>query len=417
MADEQLPPSTSDKQDDEISLLDILIVLAKHKKLVFGLPLAAAVLAGLITLLMSNIYTATARILPPQQNQAAATALLAQFGGVVTGLSPSSLGLKNPAELYVGMLRSRTVADALIDRFKLRDLYGKNTLVETRKKLAELSDISAGRDGIISIAVDDKDPKRAAAIANAYVDQLDKLTQGLALTDAAQRRLFYGHQLKATKEELANAEVELRKTQEATGLIQPDEQGKAIITAIATLKAGVIQKEAEIAGMGSFATPQNPDYVQAREALVSLKAQLADMQKKHNINLDGSVLVPTGNIPQAGLDYVRKLREVKYQQELFELLAKQYELAKMDEAKDAAIIQVVDRAVAPDRKSKPRRVLIILLAGLFALFFAAFLAYLRDVYARAARDPVRAVRIKTLRQFLSFQKVNSNHGPKPRRKE
>jgi len=401
MADEQLPPGAATTGDDEISLLDILIVLAKHKKLVLGLPFIVAVVTALITFLLPNIYSATARILPPQQNQSSAMALLAQLGGVASTLGANSLGIKNPSDLYVGMLQSRTIADALIERFKLRELYDKSTLVDTRAKLAAVSDISAGKDGIISIAVDDKDPKRAAAIANAYVEQLDKLTQSLALTDAAQRRLFFGRQLKATKEDLANAEVELRKTQEATGLIQPDEQGKAIITSIATLQAGVIQKEAEIAGMGSFATPQNPDYVKARDQLTSLKSQLADMQKKHNVNLDSSVMMSTGNIPQAGLDYVRKLREVKYQEQLFQVLVQQYELAKMDEAKDAAIVQVVDRAVVPDRKSKPQRALITILAAIAALFVGILSAFVREALRNAALDPASADKLSLISRLLN----------------
>jgi len=403
MADEQLPASTAGEQDDDISLLQILIVLAKHKKLVLGVPFVVAIVTALITLLLPNIYTATARILPPQQNQSSAVALLAQLGGVASTVGANSLGIKNPSDLYVGMLKSRTVADALVEQFKLRELYNKDTLVDTRTKLAGLSDIYAWRNGIVAIAVDDKDPNRAAAIANAYVEQLDKLTQSLALTDAAQRRLYFGRQLKSTKEDLANAEVELRKTQEATGLIQPDEQGKAIITAIATLQAGVIQKEAEIAGMGSFATPQNPNYVQAREQLASLKTQLADMQKKHNLNLDGNVMVPTGNIPQAGLDYVRKLREVKYQQELFELLAKQYELAKLDEAKDAAIIQVVDRATAPDKKSGPERARVTIVAGIAALILAVVWAFMREAKELATRDPEWANHMETLRRHLRLR--------------
>jgi len=403
MADEQLPASTAGEQDDEISLLDVLIVLAKHKNLVLGAPLLVAVVAALITLTLPDIYTATARILPPQQNQSSAAALLAQLGGVAGSLGASTAGLKIPSDLYVGLLRSRTVADALIERFKLRELYGNNTLVDTRKRLADVSAIWTGNGGIIRISVEDNDPKRAAAMANAYVEQVDKLSQHLALTDAAQRRLFFGRQLNATKEDLANAEVELRKTQEATGLIQPDEQGKAIITAIASLQAGVIQKEAEIAGMGSFATPQNPEYVKARDQLTSLKSQLADMQKKHSLNLDGNVMVPTGNIPQAGLDYVRKLREVKYQQELFELLAKQYELAKMDEAKDAAIIQVVDRATVPDRKSGPKRALITILAGIATLFVAVLWAVVREAKEWASRDPEWANRMETLRSHLRLR--------------
>ena len=393
----------ADTDEDEINLLDLLIVLAKHKKLVIGFPIIVAVITAGITLLLPNIYTATARILPPQQNQSAAAALLAQLGGTAAALGGSALGIKNPNDLYVGMLQSRTVADALVDKFRLKELYDKDTLVETRKKLADMSDISAGKDGIISVSVDDKDPKRAAELANAYVAQLDKLTQSLALTDAAQRRLFYGKELRKTKEALAKAEVELSTTQEATGLIQPDAQGKAIIAAIAGLQARVIQMEAEISGMGSFATPQNPDYLKAKHELASLRSQLADMQKKHNIRFDGDVLVPTGNIPEAGLDYVRKAREVKYQEELFGLLAKQYELAKLDEAKDAAIIQVVDRAVPPDRKSKPKRALITILAVVVAGFLAVLWAFVREAAERAESDPEQSKRIQALRGHLRLR--------------
>ena len=411
MADEPeraSPPTTGQpaqpSEDDEISLLDLLIVLAKHKKLVFGFPLLVAIVTALITLALPNIYTATARILPPQQNQSAATALLAQYGGVLASLGSNALGLKNPGDLYVGMLQSRTVADSLIKRFKLRELYDKKTYVETRKKLADVSDISSGKDGIISIAVDDEDPKRAAEIANAYVEELDKLSHGLALTDAARRRVYFGEQLKSTKEALAHAEVALTKTQEATGLIQPDAQGTAIISAIANLKASVIQKEAEIAGMGSFATAQNPDYLKAKHELSSLRRQLADMQKKHNINFDGDVMVPTGNLPQAGLDYLRKMREVKYQEELFELLAKQYEIAKLDEGKDAALIQVIDHADAPDRKSSPRRALITVLAGVLAFFVAFLVAFFREARERALQNPKTAARLEALRGHMQFRK-------------
>ena len=192
-------------------------------------------------------------------------------------------------------------------------------------------------------------------------------------------------------------------TQEATGLIQPDAQGKAIIAAIAGLQARVIQMEAEISGMGSFATPQNPDYLKAKHELASLRSQLADMQKKHNIRFDGDVLVPTGNIPEAGLDYVRKAREVKYQEELFGLLAKQYELAKLDEAKDAAIIQVVDRAVPPDRKSNPKRALITVLVGIVATFLAVLWAFVREAYEQADSDPEQSKRIQTLRGYLKLR--------------
>ena len=152
--------------------------------------------------------------------------------------------------------------------------------------------------------------------------------------------------------------------------------------------------------MGSFATPQNPDYLRARHELASLRKQLAGMQKRHNIGFDGDVMVPTGNIPQAGLDYVRKAREVKYQEELFGLLAKQYELAKLDEGKDAAIIQVVDRAAPPDRKSKPKRALITLLAAIAAAFLAVLWAFAWEARDRARNDPEQSRRLTQFRAYM-----------------
>src|SRR6266581_8087932 len=184
--------------DDEISLLDLLIVLAKHKRIVFGVPFAVAVVAAIISLLLPNIYTGTTRILPPQQSASAAAALLNQLGGALGGLAGAAggtLGIRNPNDLYVGMLKSRTVADNLIVRFELAKVYDEDYLSETRKRLAKETTITSGRDGIIAIEVDDKNPKRAADLANAYVDELMRLTKVLAVTEASQRRLFFERQL------------------------------------------------------------------------------------------------------------------------------------------------------------------------------------------------------------------------------
>ena len=390
---------TSPPQDDEISLLDLAIVLAKHKKLILGFPLGAAVVAAGVSLLMPNVYTATARILPPQQSQSTtAAAMLGQLGALA-GAAGSSLGIKNPNDLYVGMLKSRSVADGLIERYGLQQRYEEKTLDDTRKALGKVTKVSAGKDGIIAIEVEDKDPAFAAELANAYVDALHRLNQTLAVTEAARRRLFFERQLQQTKDSLAQAEVELKKVQQATAVVQLDAQSKAAIEAVAAIRGRIAAKEVELAALRTFATEQNPDYRRLTQELVGLRGQLARFER----GSEASALPSAGRLPEAGLDYVRKLREVKYQETVFELLARQFEAAKLDEAREASLIQVLDKAVPPERKSKPRRSLIVLVSALAAGLVAVLLAFMREARERALADPERAERYQRLRRHLRWR--------------
>jgi uncharacterized protein involved in exopolysaccharide biosynthesis len=392
---QSVPPAGD---DDEASLLDFLIVLAKHKKFIAGVTLGAAIVSAAVSLLLPNIYTGTAKVLPPQQSQSTAAMLLGQLGGLA-GLAGGSVGIKNPNDLYVGMLKSRTVADNIIGRFDLQRLYDQETMVETRKEFASNSSITTGKDGLINIEFDDEDPKRAAAVANAYVEELDKLTQSLAVTEAAQRRLFFERQLKQAKDDLSNAEVALKVTQEQTGLIKLDDQGRAIIEAVAALRGQISAKEVELRAMRTFTTENNPDYVRVRQQLAGLRAELTKLERAQ-IGGGGDILLPTGQVPAAGLEYVRKFRDVKYQEAIFELLAKQFEAAKIDEAKEAAIIQVVDQAIEPDRKSKPKRALIAFLSAFVGFFLAVFLALLLEARERARLNPKQAAQLAALHSQL-----------------
>jgi uncharacterized protein involved in exopolysaccharide biosynthesis len=383
---------------EEVSILDVLIVLAKHKRLIAIVTSSGALLSVIVSLLLPNIYTGTARVLPPQQAQSNAALLLGQLGGIAA-LAGGSLGIKNPSDLYVGMLKSRTVADSVIERFNLKGLYGKDTMVETRKVLSENTTITSGKEGLITIDVEDEDPTLAAEIANAYVEELDKLTQSLAVTEAAQRRLFFERQLHQAKEDLSAAEIALKKTQETTGLIKLDDQGKAIIEAVAALRAQISAKEVEVRSLRTFATEQNPDYVRIQSQLAALRSELAKLERAQ-ISGGGDILLPTGKVPEAGLEYVRKFRDVKYSETLFELLAKNFEVAKIDEAKEAAIIQIVDRAVVPDRKSKPRRGVIAIVATVLAALLSCICAFIREA---AQRDPLKAERLATLRRYVMLR--------------
>jgi len=405
---EQVTPESSKEssavanssEEDEISLLDLLIVLAKHKRIVFGVPFIAAIVAAGVSLLLPNVYTGTTRILPPQQSASAASALLNQLGGALGGLlgatGGSGLGVRNPNDLYVGMLKSRTVADELISRFDLAKVYDENRLSDARRRLEKETTITAGRDGIITVDVDDKNPKRAADLANAYVDELIKLTRVLAVTEASQRRLFFERQLVQAKDNLTVAEVAARQGLQKGGLAQVDAQGRSMIEVTARLRAQISAKEVQLGAMRTFAAEGNPELQRTQQELEALRRELARVEGSSS-----SGAAPRGDTSgNSGLDNLSRLRDVKYYEFLYELLAKQYELAKIDEAKDATVIQVMDKAIEPDRKSKPRRALIVILTALAASFIAISLVFIRESGYRARRDPQQAQRLDLLRRYM-----------------
>src|SRR6266571_4922944 len=388
-------------EDDEVSLLDLLIVLAKHKRIVLGVPFVAAVVAAIISLLLPNVYTGTARILPPQQSASAASALLNQLGGALGGLAGAAggtLGIRNPNDLYVGMLKSRTVADNLIVRFELAKVYDEDYLSETRKRLAKETTITSGRDGIIAIEVDDKNPKRAADLANAYVDELMKLTKVLAVTEASQRRLFFERQLLQVKDNLTAAEMTARQGLQKGGLAQVDAQGRSMIEVTARLRAQISAKEVQIGSMRTFAAEGNPELQRTQQELDALRRELA--------RVEGSSPIAAGGKGEAsgssGLDNLGRLRDVKYYEFLYELLAKQYELAKIDEAKDATIIQVLDKAIEPERRSRPKRSVIVTLASLVAGVLGILTAFGMEGLARVFSEPRGAERARILRSYLHW---------------
>jgi uncharacterized protein involved in exopolysaccharide biosynthesis len=386
------------ESEQDPGILDALIFLARHKRILTLVPLGAAIAAAGISLLLPNIYAGITKILPPQQNQSASAILLSQLGGLA-GMSGASLGIKNPNDLYVGILKSRTVADALIERFDLRMRYDLEDLHDTRRALEKRTSISHGRDGIITIQFEDEDRKLAAAVANAYIEELYRLTQTLAVTEAGQRRLFLEKQLQLTKDGLASAEMALRKTQETTGLIKLDDQSRAIIEAVANLRAQISAKEVQAGAMRAFATERNPEYYRMQQELAGLRAELARLERTNQLG-SGDIFIPTGKVPEAGLEFVRRLREVRYYETVFELLAKQFEIAKIDEARDTSIVQVLDRAIEPEKKSRPHRSRIVIVTAVLAFLATLLIAFLRDLRERVRGDPEQARKLETLGNLL-----------------
>lgn len=320
MSENQTAVQQPTPPDDEINLLDLLIVLAKHKKMIMLVTFAAALLAVGVSLLMPNIYTGTAKILPPQSSQSSSinSIMLAQLGGL-TGAAGAAMGLKDPNALYLAMLKSRNIMEKIVRRFDLQMVYEAKTMTDTVNALEKESTITSSKDGVIVVEVEDKDPQRAAALANTYIDELNKLMQTFALTEASQRRLFFETQMKPEKDKLTDAMILLDKT------------------------------------------------------------------------------------PNTSLQYMDALRNFKYHESIYDVLIRQFASAQLDEAKDSPLIQILDKAFVPEKKSKPKRSLIVILATLVAFFLAVIWAFIKEALARSNDDPEQGARLQELRRSFRWR--------------
>jgi len=372
-----------DDSDDEIDLLDLLQVVVENLRLLIFGPLVVGVLALGIAFAITPTFTATTRFMPPQQQQSSAAMMLQSLGSL-GGLASAAAGLKNPNDQYVAFLKSETIANALLDRFKLVERYESVFKVDARRRLAAASNITAGKDGLISVDVGDKDPAFAAELANAYVEELDKLMNRLAVTEAQQRRAFFERQLVQTKNKLAKAELALQSSGINSSALKSNPE--AAVKAVAELQAQIAAQEIKLGSMRGYLAQTAPDFKQAQTELAALRGQLT--KAEHS-----SAPATTGAVA----DYVARYRDFKYYETLFDLFAKQFELAKIDEAREGAVIQVVDLAQPPERKSKPKKAQIAVLSTLAAGFGLLLLVFVRRALRGASQDPGSAPKIAHLR--------------------
>ncbi len=402
---ERRPDLVSAPAAEEVSLMNLFIVLARSRWFIAKMTFGMALLAAIVSLLLPFRYTAFTTILPPQQTNSAGSALMAQLGslGSVASLAGGGLGLKNPDDLQIALMKSRTVEDAMVDRFHLMALYHRKYRSDARKKLEKVVEIDAkSKDGLIHLSVTDSNARRAADMANGYVQEFKKFSATLAVTEASQRRLFFEQQLKQAKDNLATAEEDLKRTEQKTGLIQLDAQARATIQLVADLRAQIAAKEAEITAIRSFATGENPELQLAQQQLVGLQAQ----EQKMGASTESAenALIPRGSIPESQIEYIRKLRDVKYYETIFDLLARQYEVAKVDEARQGAVVQVVDAAIIPDKRSFPTRTLIVLGAALFGMFAGIFWVLTLEELRRLSNIPAERSQMNSLKEVFSPQK-------------
>jgi uncharacterized protein involved in exopolysaccharide biosynthesis len=396
---EEIRTQGGSKQD--LHLLDLLIILTKRWRFIAAFTVGAPVLAAIAVLLIPSQYTAMTVVLPPGQNSSMGSALLSQLGGAggLASAAGASLGLKAPGEIYLSLLRSRTVEESVIRRFRLMDRYHVKRLSDARAAFENHTKLQLGaKDGLITISVTDRDPKEAADIANAYLDEFRKFSANLAITEASQRRIFFQQQLLEANENLVAAEEAMKKTEQSTGVFQIDNQTRALIESAAALRAQATAKEVQLQGMRTYLTEDNPEMVEAKQQLAELRAQLSQL-----VGSDQSasgLIAPKGKVPEAGMEYVRKLRDVKYYETISELIAKQLEMAKLDEARQGTSLQVVDLAVPPDKRSFPKRIISVIIAMVLGFFVACGWCILAEGSRRMRNNPEDRRRLDTLRATL-----------------
>jgi tyrosine-protein kinase Etk/Wzc len=388
--DSQVLVQAEDDLDEgpSVSLLDLLTWLGEGKRVIVLVTLAAMALSLVYAMTRPLVFTARTTMLPPgaqqQSSSAAALAALGSLGGLAGGLAA-----KTPDELYVNLLRSDSVQRALSTKFDLYKRYKIETYEVLRKAIPQYVRVSSDKkSGVITVEVDDEDPKFAADLANAHATEITKLLGRLAVSEAQQRRVFFDQQLKETKENLIKAEQALRGVQEKSGMIVLDQQAEAIIKAVAELKTKIIEREVRLKVLRTGTTAANPDVQLLSSELSALRSELARMESANgnasSPRASGGIDIPVGKLPAAAVDYVRAMREMKFQETMLASMLRQFEIAKLDEAKEGPALQQVDVALPPDRKSKPSRALIVLIAML-----AAFLGACVFVIARRYRQLVR----------------------------
>lgn len=375
-----------ERDEDEVNLLDYWRVIWKHKSLISALVIASVLTALVISLIMPKIYESTAAILAPKEATAGsglasilATSGAGQFFG---GMVPS---ISSTRDIFVSILKSRTMAQDIVDNFNLKEYYRAEYTDQAINALKSDTNISVSKEGTISVKVEARDPKLAADIANFYITNLDRIFSRLSITEAGRNRAFILERLAMTEKALRKAEEDLRRFQERNKAIVLQDQSRSAIEAAARVKGEIMAAEVQLEVMRNFATESNPQVIQLKRQIAEMKKQYAQMQYGKGWDLPSEAAnpgeprkefyVPFEKVPEVGLELARLVREVKTQEAVFTILTQQLEQAKIQEARDVPMVQVLDRAVPAERKSKPKIKFNMALAGAVSLFMGIFLAF------------------------------------------
>jgi uncharacterized protein involved in exopolysaccharide biosynthesis len=364
----QQPGQHQKATEDEISLLDLAVTLAKHKKLILGLPIFAALVAAVVTLFIPSSYTATIRILPT--------------GGSI------------PKETIISLLNSQPISDSLIQSFLLQKVYRTPSLSATRSALKAAVKIAAAKDGAIEVSVDDKSPKRAALMANSYYNILQHNMHNYGLTEVSQRRFMLEKLLPDAKKVLDQAESDLNRARRSSGIDEPDARAEELVRASADLKAKIAMKELELIALGTLDPAKNPNYFRTQQELSVLWSEFATVDNAE---------MTMGRVSEAELDYLRKIRAFKYNETRYEQLIKQIEVLKVDEVKETPLLQVLEKADVPEHKSKPKRALVAVISALATGILVMIWVFVSEALQKSTEDEASAARIQLLRRYLRWK--------------
>lgn len=382
--------TTPSPRNEESHLLDYLIVMAKYSRMIIYTSIAATILTYVILFILPNKYTAKGRIVPPQQNMTLSAQLMdIVSGGVSPGkglresLSLASMAegmfsLMTPADFYAAIMTGDTVLDRIIERFDLKKIYKERYFEDARRILKKKASIKASKkDGLITIEVTDTDPQRAAAITNAFGEELDRLLQELAVKEAEERLSFLEKQRALTTNQLTKAEEALRTFSEQKNVIQIDAQTRGMLEYIATLRGFIDAKEVQIKVMQQQATPLNYDLIRLDTEVKGLKEKLRAAETQYDQSSKGDFCIPPSKAPSLGLEFIRLYRDVKYQETLYVLFTKMVEIARLDTVKNVTVLHIVDKAGPPERRSN-KRLLPACVTGIVLFFIMIFVAFTRE---------------------------------------
>jgi uncharacterized protein involved in exopolysaccharide biosynthesis len=387
-------PANLPGDDDEINLMDMMLVIAKYNRFIIAFTAISVVLAFIYALRQPTLYTANALIMPPQAPMSQAGMLMGQLSSLGLG---SGSGSGSGTSLSI-LIKSQKIAYQVVDKLDLQSLFKAKNIEAARNTLSGSTKITTNKDGTILIEYTDKDPKIAALIVGTYIDELDRFNSKIAITTASRTRLYFEKQLKFANEELAKLELAMKESQKNTDLTPLEVQTGLMTNLIATLRGQITSKELELANLRSFATEENPQYRKTNLSLAILRAQLIKLESDNEVRdkdedgIKGSA--------KTGSKFFNNMRDLKYQQALVESLKRQYDVARMDEAKDANLIQVINEPLVPENPSKPQRKFIMMIGTFLGLIIGIILAFIMNNLDAAKQNPQSAERLNLLRRYF-----------------
>ncbi len=395
-------------------------LLWQNRKQLGTVVFAAVVIAFLLALLIPNWYEATCRLMPPDQkgSSGALSMLMASSGGGGGGggvILGDLLGIKGQStgDLMLEVLRSRTVKDRIIERFNLKAVYGQRLSQDARDVLSSNTKLTVDqKSGVMKIAVTDRDPARAKGIAGAYVEELNRAVADLDTSAAHRERMFLEQRLALVKQEMEAANTELAKFSSQNRTIDPKEQGKAMVDAASRLQGELIAAEAQLNGLQQIYTDQNIKVRSARAQVAGLKRELEKLRGAQAGKAEDGDYPSLSTLPQLGATYADLYRRSRIEETVYEVLTKQYELAKVEEAKELPSVRLLDPPEIPERKAGPHRLLIALGVAFFCLCFNAIWIIAVDRVERMdADDPARPEAEAMIARVREIKRRALDRGP------